>query len=333
MFILLSIIIAVAISLILLWLCNNKSESFWRIFPPFSDYVDSKRIFNIPLTPLTLPVRNYNQSEIQVPSFFAYDPKMLVSVRNQENTPFCWGFAIAALLSDYTSTRISQFKKWVSIQDIVSCFPHPDPNTGGAVPEEVLIWLSTSHFSIKVNNNIDQFPRQLCSKTTSKNTNNTIDVNTPIVALTTFQGGGDRHFDPAIIAQNVYNIKRYLTEVGPVLATIDIYDDLENFSGNGIYRRKSDNFQGGHVVEIVGWCDAKVDPRPQYSNAYWICRNSWGSEWASRYDFPGYFAIAQGQNMLGIESRVTGATTTIISVSAPFIENLILLHPVGGTHS
>ena len=46
---------------------------------------------------------------------------------------------------------------------------------------------------------------------------------------------------------------------------------------------KRDQFLGGHAICIVGYDDS--NPK----NKFWICRNSWGTNWGNR----GYFRIPQ----------------------------------------
>ena len=44
----------------------------------------------------------------------------------------------------------------------------------------------------------------------------------------------------------------------------------------------SKKYVGGHIVAVVGYDDAEQ---------YWICKNSWGSEWGEN----GYFKIKYGE--------------------------------------
>jgi cathepsin X len=56
-----------------------------------------------------------------------------------------------------------------------------------------------------------------------------------------------------------------------------------------------------HAVSIVGWGTSDQETGGEQ---YWIVRNSWGQYWGEM----GYFRVLMGQNVLGIESRVTWAT-------------------------
>lgn len=58
-----------------------------------------------------------------------------------------------------------------------------------------------------------------------------------------------------------------------------------------------DQYRGGHAVCIIGWGEEK-------GHKYWLCRNSWGSDWNG----DGCFKITRGQNFSGIEEDVWGFT-------------------------
>jgi len=85
---------------------------------------------------------------------------------------------------------------------------------------------------------------------------------------------------------NKDSIKNAILEYGPVVAAFDVYEDFYDYD-EGIYKRDSNNYIGGHIVAIVGYDDAEQ---------YWICKNSWGTEWGE----DGYFKIKYGE--CGIDS-------------------------------
>ena len=102
-----------------------------------------------------------------------------------------------------------------------------------------------------------------------------------------------------------------LLEYGPFFGSIGVYQDFFNFKGDRVYVKGSDVFVGGHAIEIVGWCDKGVDLRENFQDGYWVCKNSWSKDWATGYDFAGYFAIKMGSNECGIESRSGAAETNV----------------------
>ena len=80
---------------------------------------------------------------------------------------------------------------------------------------------------------------------------------------------------------------------GPVSAVMQVYQDFQQHYQSGVYTRQYGAFVGGHAVKIIGW---GTDPQ---AGGYWICANSWGTNWGS---LGGYFWIKYGQ--CGIESDV-----------------------------
>lgn len=81
--------------------------------------------------------------------------------------------------------------------------------------------------------------------------------------------------------------KFVLSQRGPLVATMKVYDDFYNYRG-GIYKRsptaKDTGF--GHAFTIVGYDEDK---------RCWICKNSWGRSWGEN----GWFRIAYGQCGMG----------------------------------
>jgi len=74
---------------------------------------------------------------------------------------------------------------------------------------------------------------------------------------------------------------------GPVTVAFEVYTDFYSYAG-GIYEQVWGDFEGSHLVAIVGYDDIE---------GYWICKNSWGTDWGE----DGWFKIKYGE--CGIESR------------------------------
>jgi len=97
--------------------------------------------------------------------------------------------------------------------------------------------------------------------------------------------------------ERVRMIKAEIHSRGPVSATINA-NPLRDFTGGRVFNDAEADRQTDHVVSIVGW-GADED-----GLEFWHVRNSWGAYWAEG----GFFRIATGSNMLGLEAGVAWAT-------------------------
>jgi len=77
------------------------------------------------------------------------------------------------------------------------------------------------------------------------------------------------------------DIKAWISAKGPVSGCLIVYQDFFVYK-SGVYKHVSGSKCGGHCVAIVGYND---------SPGYWICKNSWGTNWGEL----GFFRIAYGQ--------------------------------------
>jgi len=90
-----------------------------------------------------------------------------------------------------------------------------------------------------------------------------------------------------------YNIRYIIWKWGPVVTSMDVYDDFYDYQEGTIYKHSpSSTLKGGHSVVIVGWGESE-------GNKYWICRNTWGKDWGEN----GYFKIQRGTNECSIEQN------------------------------
>ena len=65
---------------------------------------------------------------------------------------------------------------------------------------------------------------------------------------------------------NATDAKNYLSNIGPVAAIFDVYQDFYNYH-SGVYQHVSGTIEGSHCVEIVGYSEA---------GQYWICKKLLG---------------------------------------------------------
>jgi C1A family cysteine protease len=88
---------------------------------------------------------------------------------------------------------------------------------------------------------------------------------------------------------NTAAMKQALAEGGPIVATLDLYEDFRSYSG-GIYQHTHGKFVSNHAVTLIGYDD---------SEGYWIGKNSWGTDWGEdkegNANGGGWFRIYFGQ--------------------------------------
>jgi C1A family cysteine protease len=93
---------------------------------------------------------------------------------------------------------------------------------------------------------------------------------------------------------DVVERKNHLSNVGPCVAVLHIYDDFYLYA-SGVYQHVDGEDVGLHCVEVIGYSEAEQ---------CWICKNSWGTAWGDS----GFFKIAYGE--AGIDSEFPFWTVT-----------------------
>ena len=117
----------------------------------------------------------------------------------------------------------------------------------------------------------------------------------------------DRYFRSAFVSSWGYvtdqpeYMKDAIYNNGPIAVWMMVYTDFFYYSG-GVYQHTSGVEEGGHFVVICGWDDTE---------SYWICKNSWGTNWGES----GWFRIRMGTNEAGIEEWVYAMQTDLSSVA------------------
>jgi len=89
------------------------------------------------------------------------------------------------------------------------------------------------------------------------------------------------------VSSNVSVIQSALIEHGPLPGTMTVYEDFYPDCSGGVYRYNYGDEVFGHCITIVGYDDTWGGE----DEGYWICKNSWGTEWGE----DGWFRIAYGE--------------------------------------
>jgi C1A family cysteine protease len=86
---------------------------------------------------------------------------------------------------------------------------------------------------------------------------------------------------------------------GPVTTYMTIYSDFYHYI-SGIYQVTAGaTEEGGHLVAIIGY---------DHPGGYWICKNSWGTDWGEN----GFFRIKMGQADTGTQN---------LKINQPIVDN------------
>ena len=105
-------------------------------------------------------------------------------------------------------------------------------------------------------------------------------------------------------------IAAQLPSIGPLSALLDA-TELQ-FYESGVWNGYVDGSRPGmgcrdylnHAVLIVGYgADSEAGTEADPSGAYWTVKNSWSADWGE----DGYFRIARGAGMCGINTAVTSS--------------------------
>lgn len=281
-----------------------------------------KRPVNTPLTALISPYQKVDPKLNPYDYNFAtYRTQFLSPVRDQGNDcQCCWAFATCDIISDRLSIMTNgQVRVPFSVQQLLSCVYNGKRNgCEGGNPEEAFEWISNSGYYLQpiTKNNIDLDYQQIPSKTKNPSiisttcSNSIIGVNIErgsvhsIVRFLEKENINKGEVDYSILLDNIYNMKAELLNGGPFYCAMTVYEDFYEYEGQNVYvHNKNSKKIGGHSIEIIGYCDEGVDNRIGFTDAYWICKNSWGKNWPINSKDKGFFAIKMGVNECGIESR------------------------------
>lgn len=312
-----SLLISMAIFVVILWLCNlqiSQSTQFIDGYPTVSSVLNIsgipkafqtpsiRRPTNVPLTPFTLPIKVSKTDPTRLPPFMMYNLQYLTPIMDQGSCGACWATSVAYTLGDrlrlYTGRKThTPF----SVQHMISCY-QPENACFGNSPEDLVKWLVKSRTyvrpeykmkyeqSIKTHVSTSCFPSMNGVRLDEHN----------LHSLVSFVE--EENPDPSILSNNIIQMKLELFNNGPFVAAMTVYEDFHNYSGLEVYSHfKHSRRLGGHAIEIIGYCNNNINPK--HPQGYWICRNSWGSEWPLQSSTAGLFAIQMGSNECGVESR------------------------------
>jgi len=197
-------------------------------------------------------------------------------IRDQEQCGSCWAFGATETLSDRFCIN-GGIDVILSPQDLVSCDTQDHGCNGGQLETA---WSYMSKQGVCIDNCL---PYTSGSGSTSECTDKCVFGDEKIY----YKSDGTTIFSSSV----VIDIQNEIMNFGPIEVGFEVYQDFMQYQ-SGVYHHVTGKLLGGHAVKLIGWGVENGVP-------YWICANSWGSNWGES----GYFLIRRGNDECAIESN------------------------------
>jgi len=221
--------------------------------------------------------------------------------KHQGNCGSCWDFAAIGTLESIIKITENNphINPDLSEQYVLSCLPAAANNYGqgcmGGTPYHAFYYMmNSSSEGNNVNGAIpeDCFPYQADDQIPcSEKCEQWVDCLIPIADC----GEQWLGFDSQSARDTIKNL---IYQQGPIAAGIDVTDHFVQYFSyhhreTDVYPDTHETWQNrlNHIIVIIGW----VDDASFENGGYWICKNSWGTDWG--YD--GYFNIEYGGLFVG----------------------------------
>jgi C1A family cysteine protease len=260
-----------------------------------------------------------------LPTYFKWREKLLVPIRSQGQCASCWAFSVCDSMADRISLHTrGAIRNTLSVQELLSCYmPRFFPCHRGGIPE-----MAYQYVIVRGLLQEDAYPYENFQSTRIGDCR----IGKKMGFLEGWNVDPKRHeknphriyaqegtvrnlcsapLTQGIIDKNIENMKVEIMTNGPIVGTIEVYDDLYSYDAESVYEvGENARLMGGHAVEIYGWSDEGANTEESgFEGAYWLVRNSWGDIWPRNLpaEFSGWFYVRMGRNEAGIESRASAA--------------------------
>ncbi|OTF73053.1 Group 1 mite allergen-like protein (Cysteine protease) [Euroglyphus maynei] len=216
----------------------------------------------------------------RLPNSFDWREKNAVtSVKNQGQCGSCWAFAtVGSIESAYViHNNVNKDQIDLSEQEIVSC-ARSRGCQGGA---SVISFDFVRRYGLTSERNM---PYQ------ARDGNGCRRAPPPVAKIRNYCVRSKIRYSNSLSTEYLKDddIRNALVAFGPLYVAVNADRLSKNYRG-GIINDRSCSTQVNHAILLVG-----------YTSRAWILKNSWGSSWGER----GYFRLARGQNMCGINTEI-----------------------------
>jgi hypothetical protein len=224
--------------------------------------------------------------DIEIPDNFSWREKLgnnILPVRDQGQCGDCWAYSTTSALADRYAVKYDIMAPSLSVLWVVTNINYFDnKNTNkysceGNFPYKAFelfltVGCKTDDCWPLIDNTTD-FPEPLMMQKDNCCYNGCNDNNT---SYKIYKIDGFRYLsDPTLTHEDITrNIQLEIMYNGPVVGSFKVFDDFYDFAqindDDAVYIRNSNESDGWHAVEIVGWGKNSKGIR------YWEIKNSWG---------------------------------------------------------
>lgn len=288
----------------------NREQRLWKAGRNFHEKSSLKHLLSmLPEHDIVLPTRDGDvQVKSDLPNSFDCRTKWkqcksIGAVADQGNCAAGWAIAPSSVLSDRLCVA-GGAQVNVSSQHVLSCCKKCGTGCFGGYVKKSLEYLQnhgTPTGSFVGRKGCQPYAVRMCNSVGSTPYCSRVRDPTPLCASfrctnRVYKNDFGKDFYKAA---QVYSVPNNVTEIrdeiyrnGPVLAVLDVFQDLFSYK-YGVYRHVLGGRMGQQEVKIIGWGVEK-------NTQYWIAVNSWGTKWGTR----GVLKIAAGANECNVEARV-----------------------------
>ena len=272
----------------------------------------------------SLPLRSL-KSPSKMPDNFCYTASELTQVRDQKSCGCCWSVSSTSMIADRVLVQ-SGYKTRCSLSPVqlMECADYPEGvqavGCEGNDPFTALNALKSKPVYLRADSKYPRTDYTVSSTAASCDAGNSaggdefgVTASEVFMATKEIPSEASDEEKAVIIKENVENMKQTLYNEGPLVVVFAVPDDFKDYDGNTIYQSPAgwsfETSDAWHAVELVGWGKDGAS-----GQEYWVCRNSWGDKWPvqrKKCAGMGFFFIALGKNMCGIEQYAAGVIPKI----------------------